>query len=46
MNDDTEVPLHSSKSFARRIKNANNRLSRNNMLFSMCHDIPQPQDAK
>ena len=33
---DDEIPLHSAKNIVRRLRAANDRLSRNNFLSSVC----------
>ncbi|CAF4054963.1 unnamed protein product [Rotaria sordida] len=38
MSDDDEISLHSAKSLIRRLKTATDRLSRNNLLSSICSD--------
>ncbi|CAF1110845.1 unnamed protein product [Rotaria magnacalcarata] len=35
MDKEEEIPLHSAKGLVRRLKNANNRLSRNTDVFSL-----------
>jgi hypothetical protein len=38
MDHDGEIPLHSAKILARRLRTAGNRLSRNTLLSSMCQN--------